>query len=498
MYKFIDINNLEEDILTINNLSYEDLDVRNFRIDINQKCLIDFKNKLTELKDRSFFIVGDYDVDGISSTSIICRLLDHLEIKHNYYIPSRINEGYGLNMSIIDKLCEYNFDVLLCVDNGITAKNEIDKAKELGKDVLIIDHHEYSELPNADAIIHPNLLCDDYKDACAAGLCYLLSRCFYEDDYSFVLSGIASLADIVTVFKYNRYLIKNALYLLNTGMYQNINLLNKSNSYSYKDISFNVVPKINAVSRLGYNANKLVAYLLSDVGYAKQMIKEIEAVNDERKSLTSKMYTKANSKVNNDSIILVGDESFNEGLCGLVSARLTRQYNKPSIVLAKIENVYKGSARSTDSFNLYEYLYKCKDLFESFGGHDKALGLSISEDNYNKLALYLLRNPIEYKEDITNVFVLDFRVIDCRMLEIIESLMPFGNGFEEPLFAIRNNNYYKTYASNKYPKYNINDSCSAILFDISKDKEEYEYMIGKFTKDTYRKNCVSFLIEDLV
>lgn len=496
MYKFIKTKSIEEEILKINGLSLKDLDVSNFKLDLNQEVLLNFKNKIIEYQDLNFFIVGDYDFDGISSTTIICRLFDELKIKHNYYIPSRIKEGYGVNSEIVDRAKEYNFDVLLLLDNGIVAYDEIDYAKSLGLKVMVVDHHEYNKLPKADAILHPTLLNKDYTDACTAGLSYLVSSLFIENEYSLVLAGIGSLADMVSVLGYNRYLIKKANELLNTGRFSNINLLNKKRTYTYQDLSFNVIPKINAVSRLGYNANRLVSFFMADGKTAFNMVKDLELINDERKKLTASMNIKANELVDDKDILVIVDESFNEGLCGIVSARLTNDYNKPTLVLSKSDDILKGSGRSTNTFNLYEYLCNIKDIFETFGGHEKALGLSIKEENLNKLLDYIDKNHVEFKEEEKVVLLLED--IDYDTYLNIESLMPFGTNFKEPLYGIKNKGFERYVVSNKYPKYVINKNCEAILFNSDKDIEDFDYLIGKIQKDNYHPNAVSILIEDLV
>lgn len=498
MYKIIETKSIEEEILKLNGLSLKDLDVRDFKLDLNQEYLLKFKEELERLKDKKFFIIGDYDFDGISSTTIICRLFDYLNIEHNYYIPSRISEGYGINKELVDRAKEYNFECILCLDNGIVAYEEIEYAKSLGIEVLIIDHHEYDELPKANAIIHPRLLNDNYIDACTAGLTYLLSALFYEDDYSLVLSGIACLADMVKVVKYNRFIIKKSYELLNTGEYANINLLNKKKTYTYQDISFNVIPKVNAVSRLGYNANKMVTYFLCDGKSAFNMISDLEEINNERKRLTSLMNEKANSLVIDSNILVICDESFKEGLCGIVSSRITNEFNKPSIILSKQNGILKGSARSTNTFNLYEYLLNVSDLFETFGGHEKALGLSLKEENLNKLLDYISNNPIELVEEEKIAIKLDPKCIDIKLLDAIEKLTPFGTGLKEPMYAIENNSFNQYYVSGKYPKWTINPNCEAILFDLSKQKDDFKYFIGKLQKDAYHKGNVSIILDDLV
>ncbi|MEE3409201.1 MAG: DHH family phosphoesterase, partial [Erysipelotrichaceae bacterium] len=195
---------LKDTICQINGVELSSLDVSDFKVD-DLKILNDFKDHLLSLKDKRFFIVGDYDCDGICATAIMKRLFDDLNIASNYYIPSRAKEGYGLNMRIVDTAADHGFDVLLCVDNGIIANEQLRHARERGLHTLVIDHHEYQDDPDCDAFLHPNLFDEKYADMCAAGLCALLSSSIREDDLTLVYGGLATLAVMVQVLGYNRY-----------------------------------------------------------------------------------------------------------------------------------------------------------------------------------------------------------------------------------------------------------------------------------------------------
>lgn len=503
-YSFIS-NNLDfkSKILDFNNCKEEDLDVSSFVINKNINLIKDFKDKLIENKDKKFLIVGDFDCDGVHSTTIIKILFNYLNINHNFYIPSRIKDGYGLNNDIVNRAASNNFDIIICLDNGIVCNESIDLAYSLGLKVFIIDHHEYEVLPHAEAIIHSNLLDKDYKETCTAGLCYLLLSYFKEDDYAMCLAGIATLADMVKVFGYNRYLLKEMIKLINKNNFYQINLLiNKDKDIIYEDLSYSYIPKLNSLSRMEpkTNINVFIEYLLSNEETCKSTISSINEINDERKTISFDYYMKARKLVDsNSSIILIILDDIMEGLCGIVANKLLTDFGKPVIVLGKKDGEYKGSCRSPKDINFYEYLNNIKDSFKTFGGHDQALGVSLDENGISYLKEYILDNPIAKEEVNKQVIVINEEDINLDMIEILESLKPFGTGFVEPLFVINNLNIKsKLVVKGLYPKYVFNNpKLTAISFNSKFLELNPNFIIGKLKRDLYKAKNVTFSIEDM-
>ena len=490
-----------ERILSINNINETDLDVSNFNVDEHIEVIDKFKQELIDNKNESFLIVGDYDCDGICATAIMKKLLDSLKIKNNYYIPSRSKQGYGLNNEIVNNAKNNNFTCLICVDNGVVATDSLKLCKEYGIKVFIIDHHEYVEEPECQCLLHANMFETKYADMCAGGLCCLLANSFKYDEFNDLYGGLATLADMVKVFNYNRYLIKKMLEIVKQGNITAINYLLGKNSVNYQSIQFNVIPKINAVSRLDeyMNVNYVVKYLLASDDECLKYFDKIEYINKARKDYSNSMYEKAISQIDiNDNIFILADESFKEGLCGLVANRLLSNYGKPNIVFSIINDELKGSGRSSAGFNLYEYLSGCKDLFNNFGGHGQAVGLSISKDNYALFKEYIKKHPIKCEEVTKDVLYLDSDNVNKQLIEDIDSLRPFGTGFIEPLIALNNEYQSKFIISNKYPKFIINNDLSAISFNSDFINKEFDYMIGRVNDDNYRKGKLSFVIEDLI
>lgn len=495
-------NSIVDKILEINNVELKDLDVSKFEIDEDLEIINIFKKKIFENKDKKFLIVGDYDCDGICATTIMKKLLDDLNIKNNYYIPSRIKEGYGLNVNIVDNARNNGFDCLLCVDNGVVALDALNKCQEYGIKVFIIDHHEYIDEPNCEYLLHPKMFDDKYLDMCASGLCALVSNSFRYHYLNDVYGGLATLADMVSVFNYNRFLIKRMFAILSGNDIKPIRMLLNNSAVSYQSLQFSVIPKINAVSRLDeyMNVNYLVKYLLSnDDNECLYYFTMIEKINKERKEYTKVMYEKAIRMLNiDDDIILLADDGFKEGLCGLLANRLLNEYGKPVIVFSIIDNEVKGSGRSLDGFNLYAYLSSFKELFIAFGGHEQAVGLSLTKDNYDRLIECVRSNKVEISETIKDVILVDSKDVNFELLNKINSLKPFGTDFKEIALALDNNYMSRFIIAKKYPKFIYNDYLSAISFNSDHINKDFMYMIGKMQKDDYSKDKLSFIIEDLI
>lgn len=498
-YNFIETNDVVKSIYEINGINEEELN-KEYDFIIKDEVFLNFKDKLLENKDKKFLIVGDYDCDGICATTIIKKLLNHLNIQNNFIIPSRINQGYGLNEEMVKMAKEHNFDCLILVDNGIVCNKEIDLANSLGIKVFIIDHHEYEFLPNAECVIHSNIVNNTYSELSAGGLSFVLSRCFYDDELSLALGGLSTISDMMKVTGFNRYLIKEMMSLLIKGDIYQLKLLNDSNTFTYESLSFNVIPKINALSRMEPigDANKLVQYFLADEKTCRITIEQIDYVNEKRKANTKTMTAEAYRLINNtDDVLIVSSCNFMEGLCGLVANKLVHSYNKPVIVLSLKDGVYKGSGRSIDGFNLYEVL-KPFENYDSFGGHEGAIGLSIKEENFQEFLNYVRDINIDIKENYKDVFLINEESINFKLLSQLESLKPFGLGLKEPLLAIKNNAYKKMIVSCKYPKFIIRNDLSAISFNEFYKDFNPEYLIGHIKEDGYHKDSIQLLIEDLV
>ena len=497
-----DVSSLIETVCRINQVSIDDLDVSGFPADEDIPVLNEFKKTLLSYKDKRFFIVGDYDCDGICATAIISKLFKDLQIASNYYIPSRSREGYGLNKRIVDTAFEHRFDVLLCVDNGIVANEALSYARSLGLITLVIDHHEFSEEPECDAYLHPVLFDERHADMCASGLCCLLSQSFRADEVSMVYGGLATLADMVSVLGYNRYLLKKCIALLNEKPFPAIAYLTGNKKIDYETLSYDVIPKINAVSRMddALNVNYVVRYLLSDRKEAAAYLPKIEQINTTRKQLTKEMASLAERLCDpSKQIIIVSSDAFKEGLCGLIANRLMNDLGKPVIILCESDGLLKGSGRAPKGFDLYSLLKDESHLFSAFGGHAQAVGLSIGIDRYETFLKDMKEKKVVSQEVFKDVICRPAESYDTALIEELDDLKPFGQGFEEPLFCIEDFSYTKKYMiRGMYPKYTVNEKLEAICFHTAMKDKPFSMAIGSVKRDTYRNDRVSFVIEDLI
>ena len=496
-----DTSSIAERICKINGIDESILDVSDLKVDYDLEVLSRFKETLLSDKDKRFFIVGDYDCDGICATVIIRRLLSDLGIEANYYIPSRSKQGYGLNNEIVKTAYDNGFEALICVDNGVVAYEQMEYAKSLGLKTYIIDHHEYNIQNEVDGFLHPSLFPDTYHDMCAAGLCCLLSNSFREDYLSTVYGGMATLADMVEVLGYNRYLLKQMIRLLNETEIYPIKYLLSGNEITYDSLSYNVIPKINAVSRLEemMNVNYVVRFLSDNSSECMKYLNKIEEINKTRKDMTTEMSALAQRLCNeNDSFIVIRSEVFKEGLCGLIANRLLNTYNRPILILSEKDGELKGSGRAPAGFDMFGYLHETKDIFSAYGGHAQAVGLSMNVDQYDSLIEYIDTHPFDFEVSEKEVLYLEQDELTDSLIEQIEELRPYGQGFSEPLLCIDGNYLKRFNIKGLYPKFVLNDKVEAISFNSSFIDKDFTMMIGHLKHDNYHKNKLSFVIEDLI
>lgn len=493
---------LTEKICRINGISEDDLDIGIFDHFNEPDVLRTFKEKLLSYADKRFFIVGDYDCDGICSTAIMKKLFDDIGIASNYYIPSRRKEGYGLNRRIVDTAAQHGFEVLLCVDNGIIASEELNYARSLGLVTMVIDHHEYDEEPSCDHYLHPDLFTAEYSDMCASGLCALLSTDIREDKLTLVYGGLATLADMVKVTGYNRHLLKRMMAIFHEETIYPIDYLLKKREFDYETLSFDVIPKINAVSRMeeSLNVNYVVRYLLSDASGCMAFLPKIEEINASRKQLTKEMAAMAGRLCDDkEKMIVVSSEAFKEGLCGLVANRLMYEKEKPVIIFSEGEGMLKGSGRAPKGFDLHGYLYEARDLFAAFGGHAQAVGLTLEKDRLDDLLNYIHTHDFVSLPIEKDVLCINQEDISMEVIETLESLKPFGQGFEEPMFCLEDPEYSKKFMiKGLYPKFVLRPDLEAISFNAEDGRKAFSRMIGHIRKDQYRNGHLSFIIEDLI
>ena len=446
--------------------------------DLNDASLMkDMKKAVSIIKGaieekKKIVIYGDYDCDGVCSTTILYRTLKKLGANFDYYIPNREDEGYGMNSDRIRKLKSEGAEVILTCDNGISAMEQVEVAKELGLTVIITDHHDipYIEkegnrinvVPNSDCVINPKQGNCEYpfKELCGAGVALKFSmelvnamgRSFSEFYDLFQYAAVATICDVVELLGENRIIVKEGLKLINNTSSIGLKALIKATGLEGKEISeyhfgFVLGPCINATGRLETADLSVELLITEDEKYAEELAKKLYDLNVERQELTFDSVESVISKVeeeitNGEKVILVYDEGIHESIAGIVAGRVRERFNLPAIVMTKGKDMPKGSARSIEGYNMFEELNKCKEYIEKFGGHPMAAGLSVKEENISLLRKALNSKCTLSDEDIIPVIKIDspleIKYLDESLVEEIESLRPFGKGNGSPLFAVKN------------------------------------------------------------
>lgn len=414
-------------------------------------------------------IIGDYDIDGVTSTYILLKGLTRIGANVDTYIPDRVADGYGIHEHLIDRAGEDGIDTIVTCDNGIAAAAEIQMAKDKGMTVIVTDHHEipYREengerqviLPPADAILNPKQYDCPYpnKNLCGAVVAFKYITALYErfgvpekemEDY-YELAAIATVGDVMDLQGENRILVKEGLRRLketkNPGLQELIraNALEDAKITAYH-IGFVLGPCINASGRLDTAARSLQLLNAQTIEEAAKLAGDLTALNQSRKALTEKGKEEAirlieTTDLKNDRVLVVYLPDCHESLAGIIAGRLREKYHKPAFVLTRGETSAKGSGRSIESYSMYEELVKCADLMVQFGGHPMAAGLSIKEENIEAFRRQLNENCTLTEENLRPKIVIDVPMpvsyITKELVEQISLLEPFGKGNTKPVFA---------------------------------------------------------------
>ena len=486
-----------------------------------KKAVEIIKNKI--ISNKKIRIIGDYDVDGIISVYILYTALKECGANVDYEIPDRIKDGYGINKNIVKIAYDEGVDTVITCDNGISAMEQIEYAKELGLTVIVTDHHDVPFIEedgvrtfissNADAIINPKQIECNYpfKSICGAGVAFKLMEALYEElgmgkDECYKLIefvAIATVCDVVDLIDENRIFVRNGLEMLNNTQNLGIKELKKATGLEDKEITayhlgFVIGPCLNASGRLDSAKKGLELLLMEDEDDARNLAVEIVELNDARKNMTKEGVDTAvdiieSTDVKNDDILVVYIPDIHESLAGIVAGRIKEKYNKPTIILTKSEEGVKGSARSIEEYNMFEGLLASKDLLDKFGGHPMAAGLSLQEDKID-----VLRNDLNTKcglteDDLTKKIMIDaslpLEYLNLNLIEELNVLEPFGKGNSKPVFGVRDAKITKAMILGKDKNVlklrillNNNSTIDAMIFNDIENFEEK--IISKYGKDT--------------
>lgn len=468
----------------------------------DMKIAVDRILKAIETKEK-VAIYGDYDADGITSSTVLKRFLSERGLDADIYIPNRLNEGYGLNEKAIKEIAQTNHTLIITVDCGITGNKEIELAKTLKIDTVVTDHHEPTEeLPKALAVVDCKRKDNKYpfRELAGVGVVFKLIQALSiklnleEKEYLKYLDivCIGTISDIVPLVDENRVISKLGLMLVKQT--KNMGLRSILNASGYKKIdsgaiSFGVAPRLNACGRMGHADEALKLFLSNNVNEVYDLTVSLNDFNRLRQETEKHIYEDAikqieeNNGDKNRAIILAGN-NWHHGVIGIVASKITEIYFKPSILLCLEDGIGKGSGRSIPGFDLHDALTKCQSLLEKFGGHAMAIGITIKQENIEKFKQEF--ENVAKQEQIENIIPIvniDAKInlsdINKEMVESLSMLEPFGEANKMPVFLFKNLKIdsIRALSEGKHLKLTLKQNnmiVSAIGFNLGKLVNDYK------------------------
>lgn len=457
--------------------------------------------KAIENKEKTM-IYGDYDVDGITSITVLSRFFKERGLEVGAYIPNRLDEGYGLNKEAIKQIADEGYKLIITVDCGISGTEEVAYAYELGMEVIITDHHEpLDELPNALAIIDCKRKDNKYpfNSLAGVGVAFKLIQALGmelkldEKEYLKFLDivCIGTISDIVPLIDENRVIAKLGLKLVEVTKSPGVRAL--LNAAAYKEVnsntvSFGIAPRINACGRMGHERDALDLFLTENIVEANKITEKLNEYNKKRQDIEKKIFDEAISKIEKDNLkennaLVVGAEDWHHGVIGIVASKITELYFKPSILVCFEGEDGKGSGRSIPGFDLHAALCSSSKYLEKYGGHEMAVGLSLKKDNFEDFKKIFEEIAKEANtEEIVPVIKIDKEInlkdITLESVKSLKLLEPFGEANKTPIFIYRNLRIdsIRALSEGKHLKLTLKDGntiINAIGFNMGSYSEEY-------------------------
>ena len=506
------INKLLATILVNRNITKKE-DIRLFleptRADFHNPFLISDMEKAVERiikaieNQEKVTIYGDYDVDGITSITVLKSFLQDRGLAVESYIPNRLEEGYGLNKQAIEKIAKSGCQLMITVDCGISAIEEINYANSLGIETIVTDHHEPgTELPKALAVIDNKRKDSTYpfRELAGVGVVFKVIQAIgmklelKEEEYLKYLDivCVGTISDIVPLVNENRVIAKLGLMLIRQT--KNIGLRSIINSSGYtkidsNSISFGIAPRINACGRMGKAEEALELLMSKNYNQVSELTQKLNNHNRIRQETEKNIFENAVKQIEeehleNNNAIIVGGHNWHHGVIGIVSSKITEMYFKPSILLSFEEDgIGKGSGRSIPGFDLHDALMQCMDTIEKFGGHSMAVGITVRKEKFKRF-----REEFEkiaqtaHIDEIMPVIQVDSKIeikdIDKEMVESLKQLEPFGEGNRMPVFVFKNLKIdsIRALSEGKHLKLTLKDNntiIGSIGFNLGHLAEEY-------------------------
>lgn len=482
---------------------------------------------------EKIIIYGDYDADGITSTTILKRFFKDIGVDADYYIPNRLSEGYGMSISAVEKIAEMGYNLIITVDCGITSVNEVERAKELNVDVIITDHHEPTEnIPEAVAVVDCKRKDNKYpfRELAGCGVAFKITQALSEklnineNEYLKYLdiACIGTISDIVPLVDENRIIAKLGLLLVNQTRNIGLRELIKLTGYkkiTSESVSFGISPRINACGRMGHQEVALELFLTNDPIKARELAKKLEDFNKERQQIEKRIYEEAEELIQENKeaekpCVILGKENWHHGIIGIVSSKITEKYYKPSVLVCFEGEDARGSGRSIKGFDLHEALLNLKEYLVTAGGHSMAAGLSLKTNDFenfkkafeeyakDKITPEMLESEILIDEEIKKE---DANISSVNELSLLE---PFGEGNSKPCILYKNLKIksIRTLSEGKHIKMTLQDdniNIDAIGFNMGNLAEDYRIddvidVVGNIEINTFNnRDSVQINLKDI-
>ncbi len=478
-----------------------------------------------KFNDELILVYGDYDADGISATAVLYKALTEYGVRAIPVIPNR-EDGYGLNISIIEKIAEEEIiDLIITVDCGISNVKEVEEINELGIDVIVTDHHEIPDVLPDTLCINPKLDGDKtFNGLCGAGVAFKLATALLgERAYKFLdFVALATVADSMELILENRDIVYEGLKLFAQGRirpaFNQLLSLSGGKDITAQTLAYSLAPRINAAGRMGDAGSALQLFLTDDLKEIYDLSVKLNEYNLERQAECDKLYKEAKQQLAKQGatkkVIMLYNEEWKTGFVGIVAARLAEEYTRPVIIFAGLDGILKGSARSIDGINIFEAISSAKDVLVEFGGHSQAAGVAIQKENFDKFYSlvddYLSANydkevfipKINVEAEINGEFSFKF----AKELDLLE---PYGVGNRKPLFVtsvgavnanpIKPNSPHVSFKTKALDMLKFNGVDSLELLDAPIDKKVvFEVNLSTYAKQIYVKGYVKDILPDIV
>ena len=448
-------------------------------------------------------IYGDYDVDGITSVTVLKSFLEERGLHVGVYIPNRLEEGYGLNKKAVEYIAEQKYSLMITVDCGISAVEEVEYANQLGIETIVTDHHEPgNELPNALAVVDAKRKDNQYqcRNLAGVGVVFKLIQAIgikmglEEKEYLKYLDivCIGTISDIVPLTDENRVIVNLGLKLVEQTRNLGLKSILQVSGYNKIDsvtISFGIAPRINACGRMGHQEEALKLFLSKDINEVSELTQKLNEYNKTRQEIEKRIFEDATIQIekqgiaDKNTIVLMG-ENWHHGVIGIVASKITEMYFKPSILLCEEDDCGKGSGRSIPGFDLYEALTECKESIDKFGGHAMAVGINVKKDKLEEFKERLEQIAKDKNiEDIVPILKIDAQIsvdeINKEMVNSLKELEPFGEENKNPLFVFKNLKIdsIRALSEGKHLKLTLKDNkniVNAIGFNLGELANEYK------------------------